>query len=118
MFLTLNLSFYLFFLCILLDLHYLCTQNEVAMQKLVDLYRQWSGEAPQNVQQLTAGGSNREYYRMTSSEGKSVVGCVGTSRDENHALATTSCATSRPIWVPCRCSMPFVAVVRLVAVTR
>ena len=56
------------------------------MQKLIELYKQWSGEEPQNVQQLTAGGSNREYYRMTSSEGKSVVGCVGTSRDENHAF--------------------------------
>ena len=56
------------------------------MRKLVELYRQWSGEDPQNVQQLTAGGSNREYYRMTSAEGKSVVGCVGTSRDENHAF--------------------------------
>ena len=56
------------------------------MQKLVELYKKWSGEEPKNVQQLTAGGSNREYYRMTSSEGKSVVGCVGTSRDENHAF--------------------------------
>lgn len=56
------------------------------MQKLIELYQQWSGSAPQHVQQLTAGGSNREYYRMTSSEGKSVVGCVGTSRDENHAF--------------------------------
>ena len=56
------------------------------MQKLIELYKKWSGAEPQNVQQLTAGGSNREYYRMTSSEGKSVVGCVGTSRDENHAF--------------------------------
>lgn len=56
------------------------------MQKLIELYKQWSGEEPRNVQQLTAGGSNREYYRMTSSEGKNVVGCVGTSRDENHAF--------------------------------
>ena len=56
------------------------------MQKLIDLYKQWSGAEPQNVQQLTAGGSNREYYRMTSTEGQSVVGCVGTSRDENHAF--------------------------------
>jgi aminoglycoside/choline kinase family phosphotransferase len=56
------------------------------MQKLVELYKKWSGVEPQNVQQLTAGGSNREYYRLTSSEGKSVIGCVGTSRDENHAF--------------------------------
>ena len=63
-----------------------CTTFANSMQKLVELYKKWSGEEPQNVQQLTAGGSNREYYRMTSSEGKSVVGCVGTSRDENHAF--------------------------------
>ena len=56
------------------------------MQKLIELYKQWSGADPQNVQQLTAGGSNREYFRMTSSEGKSVIGCIGTSRDENHAF--------------------------------
>ena len=60
------------------------------MQKLIELYQQWSGSAPQHVQQLTAGGSNREYYRMTSSEGKSVIGCVGTSRDENHAFVYLS----------------------------
>ncbi len=60
------------------------------MQKLVELYKKWSGEEPQNVQQLTAGGSNREYYRLTSSEGKSVIGCVGTSRDENHAFVYLS----------------------------
>ena len=60
------------------------------MQKLVELYKKWSGEEPQNVQQLTAGGSNREYYRLTSSVGKSVIGCVGTSRDENHAFVYLS----------------------------
>ena len=60
------------------------------MQKLVELYKKWSGEEPQNVQQLTAGGSNREYYRLTSSEGKNVIGCVGTSRDENHAFVYLS----------------------------
>jgi aminoglycoside/choline kinase family phosphotransferase len=38
------------------------------------------------VERLTAGGSNREYYRMTSQTGETVVGCIGTSRDENHAF--------------------------------
>ena len=56
------------------------------MQKLVELYKQWKGAEPQDVVRLTAGGSNREYYRMTDSQGVSVVGCVGTSRDENHAF--------------------------------
>ena len=56
------------------------------MQKLVELYRQWSGVEPQEVTRLAGAGSNREYYRMTDSQGVSVVGCVGTSRDENHAF--------------------------------
>ena len=56
------------------------------MNKLIELYRLWSGAEPSDVTHLTAGGSNREYYRMTSKEGKTVVGCIGTSRDENHAF--------------------------------
>ena len=35
---------------------------------------------------LPGGGSNREYYRMTDTQGHMVVGCIGTSRDENHAF--------------------------------
>ena len=56
------------------------------MNKLIELYWLWSGAEPSDVTHLTAGGSNREYYRMTSKEGKTVVGCIGTSRDENHAF--------------------------------
>ncbi len=56
------------------------------MQKLLELYRQWSGAEPQSVTPLTAGGSNRSYYRMVSPQGESVIGCVGTSRDENHVF--------------------------------
>ncbi len=56
------------------------------MKKLVELYRQWNGAEPQNVAKLPGGGSNREYYRMTDAQGQMVVGCIGTSRDENHAF--------------------------------
>ena len=56
------------------------------MQKLLELYRQWSGAAPQDVTKLPGAGSNREYYRMTDAQGQTVVGCIGTSRDENHAF--------------------------------
>ena len=56
------------------------------MQKLIELYKEWSGAEPQHVEKLSAGGSNREYYRMTGSDGTAVVGCIGTSRDENHAF--------------------------------
>ena len=56
------------------------------MQQLIQLYHQWSGEEPLHVEQLPGAGSNRVYYRMTGNDGKSVVGVVGTSRDENHAF--------------------------------
>ena len=67
-------------------IHYFFVPLHTIMQKLVELYKQWKGEEPQDVVRLTAGGSNREYYRLTDSQGVSVVGCVGTSRDENHAF--------------------------------
>ena len=57
------------------------------MQKLIDLYRQWKGEEPAHVHQLSgAGGSNRSYFRLTDHEGQTVIGVIGTSRDENHAF--------------------------------
>ena len=56
------------------------------MQKLIDLYKQWKGAEPANVQQIPGGGSNRTYFRLTDNDGKSVVGVIGTSRDEDHAF--------------------------------
>ena len=56
------------------------------MKQLLDLYKQWSGAEPVTTEQLPGAGSNRVYYRMTGADGVSVVGCIGTSRDENHAF--------------------------------
>ena len=56
------------------------------MQQLSELYRQWKGAEPQQIQPLPGAGSNRQYYRLYSSDGESVIGCIGTSRDENHAF--------------------------------
>ena len=56
------------------------------MQKLLELYKKWSGAEPQQVEKLAGAGSNREYYRLMAADGSTVVGCVGTSRDENHAF--------------------------------
>ena len=56
------------------------------MEKLLELYRQWSGEAPAVTEKLPGSGSNRVYYRLTATDGTTVIGCVGTSRDENHAF--------------------------------
>ena len=100
------------------------------MEGLKKLYRAWSGEEPDHVEQLAGAGSNRVYYRLTApaassvvssevpsevsseasskafseassevldsekaSEGgavHSIIGCVGTSREENHAFITLS----------------------------
>jgi aminoglycoside/choline kinase family phosphotransferase len=56
------------------------------MEKLIELYTSFSGSAPKTVEPLAGAGSNRCYVRFTSAEGKSVVGVIGTSRDENHAF--------------------------------
>ncbi len=56
------------------------------MEKLVELYTQWKGASPQQLVRISSAGSNREYYRLSDNEGHSVIGCVGTSRDENHAF--------------------------------
>ena len=60
------------------------------MQKLLELYRQWSGHDPLTTERLPGAGSNREYYRFLADDGTSVVGCIGTSRDENHAFVYLS----------------------------
>ena len=56
------------------------------MQQLLLLYRQYSGQAPSSVVPLAGAGSNRRYYRITSPDGTTLIGVVGTSRDENNAF--------------------------------
>ncbi len=71
------------------------------MEALQKLYEQWKGEAPVQTERLAGAGSNREYYRMTDGEGQSVIGCIGTSRDENHAfVCLTKHFTRRQLPVP------------------
>lgn len=60
------------------------------MQRLLDLYKSWSGTEPAGAERLLAAGSNREYYRITGDDGISVIGVVGTSRDEDHAFVYLS----------------------------
>ena len=56
------------------------------MQKLIDLYREYSGAEPSAINKLPMAGSNRQYFRMYDADGHSIIGVVGTSRDENHAF--------------------------------
>ena len=56
------------------------------MQKLNALYKRWCEQEPSRVEKLPGAGSNRVYFRMVDSDGHSVIGVIGTSRDENHAF--------------------------------
>ena len=56
------------------------------MQQLRNLYILYKGVEPVAVEQLPGAGSNRVYYRFIDAEGKSVVGVIGTSQEENHAF--------------------------------
>ncbi len=60
------------------------------MQELVELYKEWSGFEPTGVERLAGAGSNRVYYRLTSGVGRTVIGCVGTSCEENDAFVYLS----------------------------
>ncbi len=71
------------------------------MQRLKELYISWSGQEPALTEKLPGAGSNREYYRFTSEKGKSVIGCIGTSQEENHAfIALARHFTKRKLPVP------------------
>ncbi len=70
------------------------------MKQLLQLYKQWSGHEPASTERLPGAGSNRSYYRLTDAEGQTVIGCIGTSRDENHAfiyLARHFCKRQLPV---------------------
>ena len=56
------------------------------MEKLLALYEQWAGKQPVRVEKLPGAGSNRVYYRMWGEDAQTVVGVIGTSRDEDHAF--------------------------------
>ena len=56
------------------------------MERLLELYREWSGTVPVSTERLPGAGSNRAYYRLADGEGHTAIGCVGTSREENSAF--------------------------------
>ncbi len=60
------------------------------MQQLIALYTSFTGEAPKSVETITGSGSNRQYIRFTSAEGRSLIGVVGTSLEENRAFCHLS----------------------------
>lgn len=58
--------------------------------QLTDLYKALTGEVPVNCMPITGSGSNRQYFRLTGPAGKTWIGVVGTSKEENHAFVYLS----------------------------
>lgn len=77
----------MYYLCMIL---YLKGRKRSYMQKLIALYKEWSGAEPVHVEQLPGAGSNRRYFRVSGTDEHTVVGVIGTSRDENHAFVYLS----------------------------
>ena len=56
------------------------------MQQLSELYFEWCGSKPFDIQKMPGAGSNRQYYRLIDTQGNTVIGVVGTSLEENTAF--------------------------------
>lgn len=53
---------------------------------LEDLFAAAEGRKPVSTEELPSSGSNRRYFRLTASDGKSLIGVLGTSEIENRAF--------------------------------
>ena len=56
------------------------------MEELKRLYREATGLEVAKTEELPGAGSNRHYYRLHGTDGSTLIGAIGTSRDENHAF--------------------------------
>ena len=56
------------------------------MEQLKQLYRDTTKLNIVSCDPLPGAGSNRKYYRLQGSDGTTLIGVIGTSRDENHAF--------------------------------
>ena len=70
-------------------------------ERLKQLYRQLRGTSPIRVEPLPGAGSNRHYYRLYGEDGKTLIGVIGTSAEENNAFIQLSrLFTERHLPVP------------------
>ncbi|MDO4800788.1 MAG: RNase adapter RapZ [Prevotellaceae bacterium] len=70
------------------------------MEGLKSLYKNTYGNEPAKMVKLPGAGSNRAYYRIASAGGDTVIGVVGTSKEENNAfivLTNHFCSKQLPV---------------------
>ena len=56
------------------------------MERLRALFRSCCGNEAAAVTPITGSGSNRRYFRLTGIDGHTLIGVIGTSKEENHAF--------------------------------
>ena len=56
------------------------------MEKIKQLYKEYTGREAASCKAITGSGSNRQYFRLSDETGNSLIGVVGTSVEENHAF--------------------------------
>ena len=56
------------------------------MERLKALFRSCCGNEAAAVTPITGSGSNRQYFRLTGIDGHTLIGVIGTSKEENHAF--------------------------------
>ena len=56
------------------------------MEELKKLYKEATGFDVVDVEAIAGAGSNRRYYRLKGADSSTLIGAVGTSRDENRAF--------------------------------
>ena len=56
------------------------------MERLKALFRSCCGHEAAAVTPITGSGSNRRYFRLTGIDGHTLIGVIGTSKEENHAF--------------------------------
>lgn len=61
------------------------------MERLIQLYKSFTGITSCNCEKILGGGSNRSYYRLSCQDGTSnMIGVIGTSVEENNAFIALS----------------------------
>ena len=56
------------------------------MERLKALFLSYCGLEAAAVTPITGSGSNRQYFRLTGIDGRTLIGVIGTSKEENHAF--------------------------------
>lgn len=71
------------------------------MKEIESLFEKHTGEKAKEIVELPSSGSNRRYFRITGKDGKTLIGALGTSVEENKAFwAISKHFSSKGLSVP------------------